>query len=99
MFGDYSLAVGFAATAVTALAVGSLVAPLIPGSRFEFGTSKPPSIAAEEYVYCRASLPDVNCGCFAGVSGHILSHPVTADPRRTESDRVELARLQARQSC
>lgn len=99
MLGDRAIPLYLVAGVVVALAIGSTFTPVI--SR---GESKPPNAievanGVQEFTYCQAELSDVNCACFAGISGHILSQEEAAFRGTVSVNRSDLARAQASQSC
>lgn len=99
MFGEkaipFYLIVGVAVT----LAIGSTFTPVIARSGAEKPKQADVANMRQELSYCHTNLEDVNCACFAGIAGHILSSP-KPDFRGTDSmDRVDLARFQAAKSC
>lgn len=53
----------------------------------------------QELAYCESHAYDVDCACFAEVSGHILSQKQTRVPFAVYPDRTELARDQASGDC
>ena len=53
----------------------------------------------QEYAYCQANLEDVNCVCFAGILGHILSQQEPDFRGDFAVDRSHLAHAQGLQPC
>ncbi|GGX58679.1 hypothetical protein GCM10007385_29330 [Tateyamaria omphalii] len=80
----------------------SLFPPLTSGA-----TSVGSGVSQEEYeetvgqelAYCESNSYDVDCACFAQISGHILSQKESRVPFATYPDRTELARGQASKDC
>ena len=56
-------------------------------------------VIAQELAHCEANAGEVDCECFAGVSGYILSNPEARVPSAYYVDRLELARGQASRRC
>ncbi|WP_299602139.1 hypothetical protein [uncultured Tateyamaria sp.] len=56
-------------------------------------------ITGQELAYCENSAYDVDCECFAEISGHILSQQETKVPFAVYPDRTALARGQASGEC
>ncbi len=50
-------------------------------------------------AFCRKNLSGVNCACFAAKAGEVLSKPHEPIQGLSYSDRWELARGQAGESC
>ena len=54
---------------------------------------------AEELSYCRAEEEDLNCRCFANVSGVVIASEQLRVPGARYPDRLEIARIQASDRC
>lgn len=99
MLGDNALPVFLIVGVAATLAIGSTFTPVISRGSVTPATSKEVANQRQEFAYCRSNLDDVNCACFAGVAGHILSQENPAFRGTVSSNRSELARSQATQSC
>lgn len=53
----------------------------------------------EEYDFCRRTVSDTNCECYAHRSGIVMAYRATQVPGLTYADRQQLARDQAAQAC
>lgn len=53
----------------------------------------------QEMAYCRQQPEDINCQCFANLSGQILTHRTNKVHGATYADRQDLARGQAARAC
>lgn len=89
--------------AVGAIVLGvSQLPPLTTGgtqASSGFSKAEVQEVIAQELAHCEANAAEVDCGCFAGVSGYILSNPEAKVPSARYADRLELARGQASRSC
>lgn len=54
---------------------------------------------SQELTYCLEQPNDINCRCFANLSGAILAHNEPRVPGAVYADKQELARGQATGSC
>ena len=99
MFGEYSLPAYLIVGVVVVLAVGSLFPPIVSRSGSTDATAIEVATKAQELDYCKSNLDGVNCTCFAGVSGHILSQDTPNFRGTVAANREDLARGQASQSC
>jgi hypothetical protein len=99
MLRNFSLQIYLIVGVVITLAIGSTFTPVIPrGSSSEL-TSREVANSIQEMSFCSANLEDVNCACFAGISGHILSQDTPSFRGSVSVDRFELARAQASEAC
>lgn len=99
MFSEYGLSIGLAAGVAVVLVAGSAFTPVIPRGNETALNDTEVANATQAYGYCSANLPDVDCACFAGRAGMVMSHN-GLDIRGADTiDRTELARLQAVESC
>lgn len=57
------------------------------------------SAPADPIAWCRANLPDVNCGCFAQKADEVMSAPHDPLPGAAYMNRWDLARAQAGKGC
>ena len=99
MLRNYAVHLFLIAGVAAALAIGSTFTPVISRSGNTDMTSAEVKNAKQEYSYCRANLDDVNCACFAGISGHILSQQEPDFRGDFAVDRSDLVRAQGMQSC
>lgn len=56
-------------------------------------------VIAEERDFCERQPEDLDCQCFAGVSGVVLLNGNPRVPGATYADQQDLARSQAAQKC
>jgi len=99
MFGKNAVPFYLVAGVVVTLAIGSTFTPVISRGASVDRTSKEVEIGNQEYSFCQSEVSDVNCACFAGISGYILSQDVPEFRGSKAIDRSGLARTQAKQSC
>lgn len=57
------------------------------------------AVTLQELSYCATNLSDINCVCFAGMAGHILSDDDPAIRGTRYITKTQLARSQATQTC
>ena len=80
----------------------SFLPPLTSG-----GSSSPTGLAQERYEtvfrnelqYCRNNIDDLNCRCFAQISGMIQADVVHRTPGAVPMNKQALGRMQAEDSC
>ncbi len=99
MFGEYGISIGLALCVILALAVGSTFTPVIPRGEGPVPQAELAEIAAQEFSYCSTNLEGVDCACFAGRAGQVMTHERLEIRGAERIDPAELARLQATESC
>ncbi len=99
MFGEYGLTFALAGGVGVALIVGSTFTPVIPRGEGRTGSLASEAHAAEQYAFCDDTLDGVDCACFAGRAGQVMSHEALEIRGAETINRTELARMQAMESC
>lgn len=99
MLRNYTVHFFLIAGVAGALVIGSTFTPVISrGGSSEISTLEIAN-SKQEYSFCQSNLDDVNCACFAGISGHILSQKEPSFRGNYSVNRSDLARAQGMQSC
>ena len=78
--------------ALTTTGTGTGASDVPDGTRSE-------AIRSQELNYCRDNVDDVNCRCFANISGLIQSDTAPRVSGAAYADKQQLARVQAGASC
>lgn len=99
MLRNYAVHFFLIAGVAAALAIGSTFTPVISRGGGADMTTLEVQNAKAEFSYCRAHLDDVNCACFAGIAGHIISQEQPEFRGDFAVDKSDLARAQAAQTC
>ncbi|MBS0126133.1 hypothetical protein [Thetidibacter halocola] len=100
---DAGLAIKIVLGGAVAVAVISLFPPLTawtPPERTGPGRDAPQQVVQDNGLgYCRETLPDADCACFARTAGEVLNGGAPRAAGWEYADRWDLARAQATEEC
>ncbi|MEL7132854.1 MAG: hypothetical protein AAGK77_10610 [Pseudomonadota bacterium] len=99
---DSRIYVGLIAIIVTLIVAVSFVPPLTTGGVEVSSGAVREDIevtVSGELQHCESLVDDLDCRCYAGVSGYVLAQERVPVPFTQTMNQTELARTQAAQSC